>query len=214
MYDGDLITAVYSADCGGQTQSGNDTAIGQPQPYLRSTADREASDKPDFCSVNRTHEWTKTYTPQELESEMNIRLHPAIQGLKSVTFRGYDDSGRVKQVDLVDDKGTRSLTGAEFRKSCGYTAIRSLRMSLTTSADGKMCFAGKGWGHGVGLCQWGAEGLARDPLKYKYDEILKHYYPGVTIAKLPEGTTAGRHAVASLNEFMRRLFLTWKGKRR
>jgi len=85
---------------------------------------------------------------------------------------------------------------------------------VTTTEDGNICFAGKGWGHGVGLCQWGAEGLARDPLKYKCESILTHYYPGITIAKLPEGSVAGHRAVASLNEFMRRLFLTWRGKRR
>jgi stage II sporulation protein D len=205
---------VYSADCGGQTQSGDDTAIGQPEPYLKSTPDCEADGKPDFCSVNRTHEWTKTYTPQDLEAAINVRLHPPIQGLISVTFRGCDDSGRVKQVDIADSKGTRSITGAEFRRVCGYTAIRSLKMTVSTASDGKICFTGKGWGHGVGLCQWGAEGLAREPLNYKCDDILKHYYPGITIAKLPEGSTAGRHAVASLNEFMRRFFLTWRGKRR
>ena len=214
MYDGDLIMAVYSADCGGQTQSGDDQAIGQPEPYLKSVPDCASGGKQDLCSTNRTHEWTKTYTPQELEAALNVRLHPPVQGLKSVTFVGYDDSGRVKQVDLVDDKGTRSMTGVEFRRNCGYTAIRSLRMTVSATQDGKICFAGKGWGHGVGLCQWGAEALARDPLRYKCADILNHYYPGVTIAKLPEGSAAGRHAVVSLNDFMRRLFLTWRGKRR
>lgn len=183
-YNADLIWAVYSADCGGHSQCGEDTAIGQPAPYLQATPDRSAPDKPEFCCVNKTHEWKKIFAPQELETALNVRLKPPVQGLKSLAFCGYDDSGRVKRVDIVDAKGARTLTGVEFRRACGSSVIRSLRMTVSTTEDGKICFEGKGWGHGVGMCQWGAEGLAREPWKFTCDQILKHYYPGITIGKL------------------------------
>ena len=183
-YKGDLISAVYSADCGGCTQTGDDAAMSQPEPYLRSIPDCPEVGKPDFCSVNKTHEWSKAFTPEELETALNAGLKPPLEGLKSLAFVQYDDSGRVRRVDITDGKGVRSITGAELRKICGPSVIRSVKMIVCTTDDGKICFEGKGWGHGVGLCQWGAEGIARPPWNYTSEQILKRYYPGVEIVRL------------------------------
>ena len=183
-YDGKLIWAVYSSDCGGRTQSGDDPAIGKPVPYLKSTPDSDGPDKPDYCSGNKSHVWSKTFTPRELEELLNTKLKPPLEGLKSIAFCEYYESGRVKRVEIVDGKGTRRMTGFDFRHACGTSVIRSAKMIVCTTEDGNICFEGKGFGHGVGMCQWGANGLAKDPHKFTCEQILKHYYPGITIEKL------------------------------
>ncbi|MDO8683260.1 MAG: SpoIID/LytB domain-containing protein [Armatimonadota bacterium] len=183
-YDGKLILAVYSADCGGRTQSGEDAGLMDAKDYLKSVADNDGADKPDYCCTNKSHKWIKIYTPQELGTALNATMKPPLEGLKSIAFCEYDESGRVKRVDIVDGKETRTITGAELRMTCGSTVIRSAKMIVCTVEDGKICFEGKGWGHGVGLCQWGAEGLAREPSKLNAEQILKHYYTGIEIGKL------------------------------
>lgn len=51
--------------------------------------------------------------------------------------------------------------------------------------DSLVMIRGKGWGHGAGMCQWGARGMAK--AGYRFDEILNHYYQGVRLARLPDG---------------------------
>ena len=181
---GELIWAAYSADCGGRTQNGTDLRTGRAAAYLKSVLDSDGPDQPDFCSTNKTHAWSKKYTPQELEAALNKTLNPPIQGLKTIAFCDYDESKRVTRVDIVDSNGSRTLTGTELRQRCGLSTLKSTRMIVCTTEDGQICFEGKGWGHGVGMCQWGAEGLAREPKKFSYEQILKHYYTGVEIGKL------------------------------
>lgn len=72
-----------------------------------------------------------------------------------------------------------TLTGFDFRKIVGTNVLRSQIMTISQSPDGSWVFAGKGYGHGVGLCQWGACGMARAGIGF--DAILKHYYTGIDL---------------------------------
>jgi len=72
-----------------------------------------------------------------------------------------------------------TLTGFDFRRAVGTNVLKSQIMTVSPSADGSWTFSGKGYGHGVGLCQWGACGMARAGIGY--DAILKHYYTGIEL---------------------------------
>ena len=74
---------------------------------------------------------------------------------------------------------SRDVSAAEFRKAAGYARVRSLKMEISAAADGWI-FRGQGYGHGVGMCQFGANGMARAGKGYR--EILARYYSGVAIA--------------------------------
>jgi stage II sporulation protein D len=73
------------------------------------------------------------------------------------------------------------VSAKDARRALGSDILRSTHFSVSVS-DGKAFFEGKGWGHGVGLCQWGAMGMAKKG--FSYAQILKFYYPGSTVGKI------------------------------
>jgi len=93
-----------------------------------------------------------------------------------------DESGRIIQLSLLDSAGIpHILKGSEFRMKVGPDLIKSTRFDFRIEGENGV-FIGKGWGHGVGLCQEGACGMASKG--FKAFEILRHYYRGIMIEKL------------------------------
>ena len=74
------------------------------------------------------------------------------------------------------------ISGRDLRRIANSKNIKSSRISEIKVGDEDVLFKGRGWGHGVGMCQWGALGLAL--VRTKYGEILSHYYPGSILEKL------------------------------
>jgi stage II sporulation protein D len=131
--------------------------------------------------------WEVRKTGDELEDAVNKRVSVGqLQDLR-VVRRGV--SGRIVELAVVGSKATTVVKGFDVRN------LLDLRESLTVielQRDGagritSAVFAGKGWGHGVGLCQVGAYGMAMRGSDYK--EILAHYYPGTTISKNDAATS-------------------------
>jgi stage II sporulation protein D len=91
----------------------------------------------------------------------------------------WTPSGRAARVRIASAGVSRDVSAAEFRKAAGYARVRSLKMEIAPAADGWI-FRGQGYGHGVGMCQFGANGMARAGKGYR--EILARYYPGVAIS--------------------------------
>jgi stage II sporulation protein D len=90
--------------------------------------------------------------------------------------------GRIRAVRLISSKGTRvTMTGERFRLAVGSRVMRSTDCRLVDRADEVVFDAGRGFGHGMGLCQWGAEGRAR--AGQPAGAILRHYYPGARIVR-------------------------------
>ncbi len=89
---------------------------------------------------------------------------------------------RVKKLLLIDGKGKEiRISGKDLREKIGYDKIRSTAFNIKNGRD-KVEFIGKGWGHGVGLCQWGAKKMAEEG--YNYRQILRFYYPGTALSKI------------------------------
>jgi stage II sporulation protein D len=162
-------------------------------PGDRLRVHRDGSGKADFVELRppakglsddrsaAVYSWEVKKTGDELERAINKRVSVgALQDLK-VVRRGR--SGRIVEIEVVGSSGRTVVKGFDVRN------LLDLRESLTVielqrSPGGKISsvvFAGKGWGHGVGLCQVGAYGMAMRGVGYR--EILQHYYPGITISK-------------------------------
>jgi stage II sporulation protein D len=96
-----------------------------------------------------------------------------------------DVTGRVDQLELVGSVASCKLAGTEFRtrfmEKFGDESLKSTLFALSVE-KGRIVFRGRGYGHGVGLCQWGAEGLAE--LGQTYRKILSHYYPNSHLARV------------------------------
>jgi len=105
-----------------------------------------------------------------------------IKNLKNIRILNKDISGRARTL-VIECKKNRKvfISGSEFRKIIGYDLLRSTFFTIKKSKD-KFTFIGKGWGHGVGMSQWGAKVMGE--IGYTTDEILEFYYPGTRIKKV------------------------------
>ena len=154
------IAAYFSASCGGRSETAEAAFNLAPgtTPYIVSEAD--VDERP----------WTK-----ELKlSEIGKALHADVKTVKIVKRTA---SGRAKSLTL----GQRSITAVELRQLLGYSALPSLLFDVSVKGDVAV-FTGRGSGHGVGLCQWGAHDRALKGATYR--EILAHYYPGAEIRRM------------------------------
>lgn len=180
-WGGELILAAFFSTCGGSTSNSHDVWDGEPLPYLRKTQDGGA------CSISPHYEWEFEISREELSDLMRSRY-----GLRTSEFNvEKDDTGRVTGVTF-NGQNRRPLRfgGNEFRllinSRFGSPGLRSTRFEPVFNDD-KVLFSGKGLGHGVGMCQWGAKGLAQSGWSYR--DILSFYFSGVKIVNSEEQET-------------------------
>jgi len=171
-----IILAAYSSTCGGVTASNETVWNGHPLPYLRAVKTNDA------CRESPHFTWTSTVPKNELHSAISHTINARVQ---SINVNQKDNYGRVITLGLQLSKDKKeNMSANQFRMAVSsyfdeYT-LKSTYFTLNSSKSGnKYIMNGHGMGHGVGLCQWGASGLAKSGWKYK--EILKFYYNGVEI---------------------------------
>lgn len=173
-YERELFSATFHANCGGHTEDAWELwqVKGNPEPL---------KGRPDpYCKDRRHYRWRKALSWRDFIEAVS----PDAQGIGDI--RGCrvverNDSGRVRAVRLEGSMGTLVLSGKRFRELLGPNRLRSLKFSISSSRWG-IFFDGYGWGHGVGLCQWGAYGMAREG--HPMDAILSFYFPGAQRRKL------------------------------
>ncbi len=138
---------------------------------------------PDGAAWDRyspTAHWRVEYSEADLLAlvQKRLRVH-GIQGLRLL----HDAQGRVLEATLVDDRGRpHRLRGMHIRGLLGLKDNVFRYLTVGQGADRHWIFYGRGWGHGVGMCQTGAYGMALEGATF--DQILKHYYPGIALTKL------------------------------
>jgi len=144
----------------------------------------EVAPSPDTNVMDRTstyHRWQVRRSREELEKLVN-QFYP-VGRLVDVIDRKRGDSGRVSELLVVGSEGQATAVGLKVRYVLG---LKDTLFAIDREFDGEgrvtfFTFSGKGWGHGVGLCQIGAFGMAQQGARYQ--EILKKYYQGVRIEK-------------------------------
>ena len=99
--------------------------------------------------------------------------------LASLAVKERTPTGRIRTLSLTDSKGRFvDIAAKDFRQALGSDVIRSTNFSFVLDKE-TVLFSGRGWGHGVGLCQWGALGMSKAGSSYV--DILAFYYPGAKI---------------------------------
>ena len=168
-YRGELARTVYHSTCGGRTEDAG-SAWGKDIPYLRAQFCVDCADSPAY-------RWEYRMSEAEGRRVSKALGVPPGKDLRFVVT-GRTAAGRASRVRISSGGVSRELQAAEFRKATGYAKVRSLKMEIVPVAGGWR-FTGEGWGHGVGLCQFGANGMARRGAGFR--EILARYYPGAEI---------------------------------
>jgi stage II sporulation protein D len=129
--------------------------------------------------------WTRRFTAKELGAKLREREGTRTAGDPTgvaVTSRGA--SGRARTVAVATAKGSVTLTGLEIRFALGLPeSLFNVVAGKDEDGERVFTFYGRGWGHGVGLCQTGAFGMALSGRGYR--EILAHYYPGTELGPAP-----------------------------
>lgn len=160
----DLVEAYFHSSCGGRTEDGG-PALGRPLSYLKPV------DCP--CAQIAPVRWRRTFSAREM-----AKLLP---GLREIRVLQKSGTGRVERVELRSAKQKKQMSGVELRQRLGYGELKSLAFQIDKKG-GAFTFSGKGFGHGAGMCQWGARRLAEQ--KKTYREILSHYYSGTEVMRM------------------------------
>lgn len=128
------------------------------------------------------YRWKVEYTQQELSDLIRVRTGIDYGNIVKLEPLARGKSGRIYKLRIVGSKYTRIIgKELEIRRTLSPTHLYSSAF-VVDKVDDKFILTGAGWGHGVGLCQIGAAVMSDKG--YKYDEILKHYYPGAYIVDI------------------------------
>ncbi|WP_243371916.1 SpoIID/LytB domain-containing protein [Geotalea sp. SG265] len=172
-YAGAVIQAFYHSSCGGHTEAA-ENVWGNAVPYLTGVDCK-------YCLPAPSVRWEQTIPLKKLESLLKNAGFQAA-GLREIRPGRRNRSGRLQDLVIVSAKGRLIASAVNFRKAVGYSTIKSTNFEIRGQAD-EITFTGIGYGHGVGLCQWGAKQRAGDGFDYR--EILSYYYPGTRLEKIP-----------------------------
>ncbi|MGA2191793.1 MAG: SpoIID/LytB domain-containing protein [Nitrospirota bacterium] len=171
-YDGAVIEAVYHSTCGGSTEDASDV-WDRDYPYLKA---RECA----YCQDSPYSKWKRTLSAGDIERALSAAGFRT-EDLTSIKILKRSRTGRVKLMRIIAGLGSRTLKGIDFRKVIGFSKLPSTLFEVSRQGD-TYTFLGRGSGHGVGLCQFGAKSMAEKGKDYR--EILGYYYPGTTLSML------------------------------
>ena len=200
-----ILDAVYSSNCGGHTSANQNIWIGFPNPHLQGVSDEKKPIKRDltkeadvkkyitnppisWCGIKgyegaSKYRWEKSITKSDWEK---IENKIEIGNIKNIEIIKRDVSGRIFEMKFTGSKGSkvyineleiRQLFGG-LRSSCFIAEYKKNKKGFIISAELK----GAGFGHGVGMCQTGAQSMAG--AGYPYNDILRHYFPDARLVKL------------------------------
>jgi stage II sporulation protein D len=165
------ILAVFHSASGGQTASAEEV-WGRAAPYLVSQAVENEEDSPDA--------YWRASIPGTTLGRALARLGLQIGPVREVRVVERTPSGRAWRVQVRGDGGDSKLGARELRSALGEDVIRSTLFEVRPGEDG-FTFVGAGYGHGVGMSQWGAEGMARRGADYR--RILAAFFPGTQLSQ-------------------------------
>lgn len=191
MYNNDFIIAYYHSTCGGVTETL--ATWNRPDlPYLKSTSDLMKDGTP-YCKESSYTKWERSFSDKEVLEMVKANAAEAkakfsgfkasdIKKIKNISIKDQLKSGRILTLVVKTDKGEMEVLTDRTRwlfKKGGAILPSSF---FTIKHDGSTWkLTGTGFGHGVGMCQMGVRARAKDG--QSYEEILTHYYPGITLEK-------------------------------
>jgi stage II sporulation protein D len=158
----DLITAAFSSNCGGKTRNAEEVWSKQVS-YLKSQVD-------SFCLESPHAKWTKTISESEWKAFKKTENAPPLQA--------YNGEGSIIMDDTFSEFNYQKTDLNSIRTKFN---LNSTRFVIEDDQD-KITFIGRGFGHGVGLCQEGAIEMAKKG--YSYKEILEYYYTDIHLIQL------------------------------
>jgi stage II sporulation protein D len=165
------ILAAFSSTAAGPTEDAMNVWQ-KDLPYLKGVDCPFDANSPYF-------EWRNTVNVERLEANLRQQGYQ-VGTIASLTPFWYSRAGRVMRVRILHSSGELILRGEDLRRVIGYGAVPSTQFQIDTFGR-DIVLTGRGNGHAVGLCQWGAKELAERG--YTYAAILNYYFPGTELKR-------------------------------
>ena len=170
--EGNVVQAFYSSSCGGITEL--------PQNVWGTHTAIAKSVKDPWCKNAPNATWTWSIDAADFGKKLKESGYAGGR-VASVAVKKKDSADRALSIHVTAANGASDVSGNELRRILGYDKLKSARFTVAFD-DGTFTFSGRGAGHGVGMCQWGAKGMADKG--YLYRQILGFYYPGLFIRNM------------------------------
>ncbi len=188
-YQGEPILAVFHSTAGGRTATAGEV-WGEDLPYLRVVDVEEEDGAPHAY-------WRTQFSRSDLERVFSAQAIE-VDSLRGLLVTQRTGSGRVERLEVHGEGGSEQIGGARLRRLVSSLGLRSTLFDVKRTADG-FAFVGSGYGHGVGMSQWGARSLAERGESYQ--RILARFYPGTRLERWSSHRVAGlvpsQHVTAS-----------------
>jgi stage II sporulation protein D len=176
LWEGEVFPAFYHTESGGYTEDPRSVFAARNMPGLKPV-------RCDFSAGSPHFYWS-----------LDLRLTEVAETLR----KNGVDSGAISAIDVTErtpslraalvtvrgERGAMAVRGNDFRRMLGYDTFKSTLFAVVLDGDWAR-FTGRGYGHGVGMCQWGAKGMAEQG--YSARQILEYFYPGTTLGSLEAG---------------------------
>jgi stage II sporulation protein D len=193
-YEGRVVDAPFFSTCGGSTADAGEVWSAGGAGYLRRVSDRIGASERFYCENGPRFRWTRTLSVAQLDVALAEYLGRYVSvpasgpgSVRAIAIQQRTESGRVASIAIETDRGRFPVRGDDIRsvlRARGGEPLSSTYFSLAPEYDRdglirSLTLRGQGYGHGVGLCQWGAIGRARAGQSFR--TILSTYYPGTTV---------------------------------
>ncbi len=169
--NGNIFKTFFHSSCGGMTETAQN--VWGEENFAPRVADK-------WCARSPHAAWRYSISKSDLAAKLRQAGYPA-ETVDSLTPERSPDNPRAVSVTIDTGAQTVYLHSNDFRRIVGYGNLKSTNFTAKVGVD-RVNFEGHGFGHGVGLCQWGAKGMAEHGVFYR--DILEFYYPGAAIAKM------------------------------
>lgn len=167
LMQGDRVArAFYHSTCGGRITSPREL-WGMARPVIEPV-------HCEACGESPLRRWSHETTLGDLSRRLG-------RTVLDVWVENNDSTGRADRVAVETSVGVETFSGEEFRTAAGFTHLRSTWFVVERDGE-SVRFLGRGSGHGVGMCQWGARGMSQ--AGHTWQEILQFYYPGMSIGEM------------------------------
>ncbi|MDD5679767.1 MAG: SpoIID/LytB domain-containing protein [Candidatus Omnitrophica bacterium] len=172
VYRDKVLPAYFHAACGGHTEDASLLWNVNIAPLKGRSC--------NYCTQSPHFRWTASMTLADIETKL-IDSGYKINGIKNIEVSAKNASGRADSVNVISLLGQEKVPANKFRLAVGPNILRSTNFEVTVRGKTAI-FNGRGWGHGVGMCQWGAYYMSKKGFSAK--DILQFYYPGAAIADM------------------------------
>ncbi len=189
-YGGRVVNAPYHSACGGTTAEPPDVWKSGTEPFLKRVSDRVPGTQRSWCDIAPRYRWTTTFTGDEVDRLVSKYLaNGATVRVRGAMVNGLTPGGRAAGIAFETSRGRLDARGNELRFVLrkGGELLNSTWVELEAHVGGDgtvdgLTVRGRGYGHGIGMCQWGAIGRSR--AGHDVREILAAYYPGTQLRRV------------------------------